>query len=52
MFILHNLISSYLGCGKKRFCCFGDFSKAFDTVWKAGLWQNYLIIVLMENVLE
>ena len=27
---------------KNLFCCFGDFSKAFDTVWKAGLWQKLL----------
>jgi hypothetical protein len=38
--ILHSLISLYLGCGKNNFCCcFDDFSKAFDTVWRAGLWQ-------------
>jgi hypothetical protein len=24
----------------KTFCCFVDFSKAFDTVWKADLWQK------------
>jgi hypothetical protein len=37
IFILHRLISLYLGCGKKLFCCFVDFSKAFDTVWRAGI---------------
>jgi hypothetical protein len=37
IFILHRLISLYLGCGKKNFCCFVDFSKAFDTVWRAGI---------------
>jgi hypothetical protein len=42
IFILHSLIWLYLGCGKKYFCCFVDFSKAFDTVWKADLWQQLL----------
>ena len=42
IFILHSLISLYLGCGKKLFCCFIDFSMAFHTVWRAGLWQKLL----------
>jgi hypothetical protein len=42
IFILHSLISLYLGCGKKLVCCFVDFSKAFDTVWRAVLWQKLL----------
>jgi hypothetical protein len=31
----------------KTFCCFVDFSKAFDTVWRAGLWQK-----LLDNCIE
>ena len=42
IFILHSLISLYLSCVIKRFCCFVDFSKAFNIVWRAGLWQTLL----------
>ena len=27
---------------KKLFCCFVDFSSAFDNVWRAGLWSKLL----------
>ena len=26
--------------GKTLFCTFVDFKSAFDTVWRAGLWQK------------
>ena len=32
---------------EKLFCCFVDFSKAFDTVWGAGFWQ-----ILLDNCIE
>ena len=37
MFIMHALISLYLSSGKKLFCAFVDFRKAFDTVWRVRL---------------
>ena len=40
MFVLQSLISIYLSSGKKLFCTFIDFRKAFDTVWRIGLWQK------------
>lgn len=27
---------------KKLFCCFVDFSKAFDSVWRIGLWRKLI----------
>lgn len=42
MFVMHALISLYLSSGKKLFCAFVDFGKAFDTVWRVGLWQKLL----------
>jgi hypothetical protein len=45
--MLHSLISLYLGCGKNLFGCFVDFSKAFDTLRRASLWQN-----LLENCID
>ena len=40
IFILYSLISLYLSKKRKLFCCFIDFKKAFDTIWRAGLWQK------------
>ena len=40
IFILHALISIYFSFGKKQFCSFIDFKRAFDTVWRIGLWQK------------
>lgn len=42
---------------KKLFCCFVDFSSAFDNVWRAGLWSKLLqsnvngkIIAVIKNM--
>jgi hypothetical protein len=42
LFVMHSLISLYLSSGKKLFCAFVDFKKAFDTVWGIGLWQKLI----------
>jgi len=34
---LKTISDKYLNSGKKVYCCFVDFSKAFDTVWRNGL---------------
>lgn len=46
IFILHCLIELLFADKKKLFCTFIDFRKAFDSVWRGGLWiklQKYLI---------
>ncbi len=36
--LTHKTISDkFIGQGKKGYCCFLDFKKAFDTVWHNGL---------------
>jgi hypothetical protein len=40
IFILHSLINLYLSKKKKLFCTFIYFSRAFDTIWRVGLWQK------------
>ena len=40
--ILYSLITLYLSKKKKLFCCFIDFKIAFDTIWRAGLWQKLI----------
>jgi hypothetical protein len=42
LFVMHSLISLYLSSGKKLCCDFVDFKKAFDTVWRIGLWQKLI----------
>ena len=39
---MHSLISLDLSSGKKLVCAFVDFKKAFDTVWRIGLWQKLI----------
>ena len=40
IFVLHALIELYFSFGKKLYCTFVDFKKAFDTVWRTGLWKK------------
>ena len=40
MFLLHTLAEMYKRKNMKSFCCFIDFQKAFDSVWRAGLWAK------------
>ena len=42
IFTLHALIEFYFAYGKKLYCTFVDFRKAFDTVWREGLWTKLL----------
>jgi hypothetical protein len=42
IFILHSLINFYLSTKKKLFCTFIDFSRAFDTIWRVGIWQQLI----------
>ena len=42
LFILKSLIDIAQSSKKKLFCCFIDFKQAFDTVWRAGLWNKLI----------
>ena len=42
IFVLHVLIQLYLYNNKKLYCAFIDFKKAFDTVWRVGLWKKLI----------
>ena len=37
LFVLKTLIDKQFHKNEKLYCCFADFSKAFDTVWRKGL---------------
>ena len=42
IFVLHSLFELLKLQKKKLFCAFVDFSKAFDSVWRVGLWNKLL----------
>ena len=42
IFSLHCLIELLKARSKKLYCCFIDFSRAFDTVWRVCLWRKLL----------
>lgn len=42
IFVLHALTQLMKFEKKKLFCSFIDFSKAFDSVWRVGLWRKLL----------
>ena len=42
LFVLKAIIDNYTNQGKKIFTCFVDFSKAFDSVWRNGLFYKLI----------
>ena len=42
VFVMKTLIDKYLNTGKRLYMCFIDFKKAFDTVWREGLFYKLL----------
>ena len=42
IFVLHSLLELLKLQKKKLFCAFVDFSKAFDSDWRVGLWNKLL----------
>ena len=41
-FVLNSLIEIMKSSKQKLFCAFIDFSQAFDSVWRGGLWRKLL----------
>ena len=42
LFVFKTLIDSYNNDGKKLYACFVDFKKAFDSVWRVGLFYKLI----------
>ena len=40
--VLYSLTEYFKSKNCKLYCCFVDFTKAFDNVWRAGLWRKVL----------
>ena len=42
IFVLKSAIDKYLGDGKKIYACFVDYEKAYDNVWREGLYYKLI----------
>ena len=42
IFILQNLVNDHLSRGKQLYCAFIDFRKAFDSVYRNGVWYKLI----------
>ena len=52
IFALHSIVSKSLRKGKRLYCCFIDFVKAFDSVSHYVLWQKMLKCGISGNLLN
>lgn len=52
IFVLHGLISHMLNAGKKFYCAFIDFSKAFDYVVRDVLWYKLIKLGVRGQILK
>ena len=52
IFVLHGLITHFINRGKKLYCCFIDFTKAFDYVVRDNLWFKLVKLGLRGRILN
>lgn len=52
IFVLHGLVSHILNHGKKLYCAFVDFTKAFDYIVRENLWYKLIKLGLRGNILN
>ena len=52
IFVLHGLITHFLNHGKKLYCAFIDYTKAFDYVVRDNLWFKLVKLGLRGNILD
>ena len=52
IFTLKSLTDMYLYEGKRIFCCFIDYSKAFDEIPRYELWTKLLICNINGNIFK
>ena len=52
IFVLHGLITHFLNHGKKLYCAFIDYIKAFDYVVRDNLWFKLVKLGLRGNILD
>ena len=52
IFVLHGIISHTLNGGKRLYCAFIDFTKAFDYVVRYTLWMKLIKLGIRGNILN
>ena len=52
IFVLHTLIGFYLNNKRRLYCCFIDYSKAFDLIDRVTLWRKLIDTGIKGNVLR
>lgn len=52
IFIIKSIVNKYFNMGKKIYCCFVDFKKAFDSVWHDGLFYKLASYGINGNFLK
>ncbi len=52
IFTLKSLIDIFLSNNRKLYCIFIDYQKAFDTVWRGGLWHKLISIGITGKILK
>ncbi len=52
VFVIKSIVDIFLSQNKKLFCAFIDYSKAFDSIWRAGLWYKVVQSGVCGKVLD
>ena len=52
IFVLHGIISHMLNEGKRLYCAFIDFTKAFDYVVRDTFWMKLIKFGIRGNILN
>ena len=52
IFVLKSAIDKYLGNGKKMYACFVDYQKAFDNIWREGLYYKMITAGISTSIIK
>ncbi len=44
IFVLKHILDLFISKKRKLYCCFVDYTKAFDTIWREVLWHKLLSV--------
>ena len=52
IFVFKSAINKYLGNGKKMYACFVDYRKAFDNIWRKGLYYKMITAGISTGIIK